>query len=44
MLGAQYEQIKADLGGEGYALLKANGDGVPYFSDADDGEDKEATE
>lgn len=41
----QHEQIKADLGGEGYALLKPNGEGLPYFGDSDyaddPGEDEE---
>lgn len=32
----QYHQIRADLGGEGYALLAEDGTGIPYF-DEDEG-------
>lgn len=29
----QYHQVRADLGGEGYALLANDGTGLPYFDD-----------
>lgn len=43
-LTGQYHQVRADLDGEGYALLGKDGTGVPYFDDDDGGNNNDEDE